>query len=197
MRDYGLPYRYRSSMLRGGDDPLLDGRAGRARPADAEASSGANRGKLVRRSRVPRTCRRWLGKRFSGPHARAEARLIRACLGRGVAVKALRQAEPRAGSPRVGDLALFHNSRDANKNGKLDDEVSHAAVVVAVSGPRVAFVYLRRERVRLGQLHLKQRTVRRRGGRLQNSYLRIIGRRDPPTARYLAGELLSGFVDPR
>lgn len=91
---------------------------------------------------------------------------------------------------------VFDQSRDANGNHRLDDPRSDVGVVIARRGARIAFVYLSGERVREGVLDLRRRGVRRRRGRLLNSYVRIKTPRDAARTRYLAGELLAGFVPP-
>jgi hypothetical protein len=57
----------------------------------------------------------------------------------------------------------------------------------------VWFRYRRGETTLRGVLNLRRPSVRRDGGIILNSYLRIRRKNDPVDARYLAGELLVGF----
>ena len=97
---------------------------------------------------------------------------------------------------RPGDLIVFDQTRDENGNRRLDDRRSDVGIVLARRGSRVTFVYVSGERVRQGVLDLRRRSQRRRRGRLLNSYVRIKTPNDSPRTRYLAGELLAGFLPP-
>ena len=100
---------------------------------------------------------------------------------------------------RPGDLVLFHNTRDRNNNGRPDDRFTAAGVVLDRSGHRVTFMILRGGYARVAVLNMEQPHMRRLPGRarLENTYLRVISPADPPNTRYLAGQLLAGFVTPK
>ena len=90
---------------------------------------------------------------------------------------------------------LFHHTRDRNNNGRSDDRFTAAGVVLGRSGSRVEFMILRGKCARVGVLNLAQPNRRRlRGHRVENSFVRTITAADPPNTRYLAGQLLAGFV---
>jgi hypothetical protein len=136
----------------------------------------------TRRSAGPRRdatrCRALVGRELAN-----ELALVRACTG--VALAAI----PREGLSRRAallDLALFEGTP------------VRLGVVVGRAGARVEFVFLRGGRVALGVLSTSQPHRRRLPGtaRVENSYLRTIARADPAGTRYLAGELLAGFVAP-
>jgi hypothetical protein len=149
------------------------------------------------RRRLARRCRRLEGRRFAGTHQQATLGMLRRCLGRSVTPELLegRSIEVRPDRPAPGDLVLFHNTRDANSNGKNDDLYSDAGVVIEIRGLRVRFIYLRRGRVLQGVLNRKHPHRRRlTTATIQNTYLRIKRRNDPPRTRYLAGQLLAGFA---
>jgi hypothetical protein len=140
-----------------------------------------------------------VGRTFRGKRVEARLRLVEACLRRRVAPRLLREGpqELQRHRARPGDLVLFHNTRDANRNGEIDDAWTDVGVVVRARSGRVDFVYLRRSRAHLGVLDLKQPHRRRtRAGDVKNTYLRTKRRNDPARTPYLAGELLAGFVAP-
>jgi hypothetical protein len=186
-----VPYHYRQSMIEPSrSDPLL-GQPG-PQAAGSRVGGGGERWDS-------RRCRRWIGRRFGGSRSRAVPRLVRACLGRAVPRRQVLRAEglrlSSDGRPGPGDLLFFHNTADRNRNGRLDDRFTETGVVLQVSGDRVSFLYLRNSRARVGALNLARPAARRlRGGRIQNSYLRVITPRDPPRTPYLAGQLLAGFA---
>lgn len=124
--------------------------------------------------------------------------MLRACLGPSVPKDAPRGGlKLRLAAPRAGDLVLFHDTRDANGNRKIDDRFTDCGVVTDVQGFRVRFVYLhpRSGRVTVGALNLRQPNRRRlSGATIQNTFLRVRRRVDPPRTRYLAGQLLAGFA---
>lgn len=188
-----VPYKYRQSMIGDGDEPAA--RAPAARPVTRRPAR-----RTARRpdpNKDARRCRLMRGRTFRGSSTRATLRLIKACLRRRLPASVLRGrgVELRDGDARPGDLVLFHNTRDRNNNGRGDDRFTAAGVVLRRSGARVEFLVLRAGSARLGVLNMAQPNRRRvRGFRVENSYLRTITAADPPNTRYLAGQLLAGFV---
>lgn len=99
------------------------------------------------------------------------------------------------GRPEPGDVVLFHNQRDANGNGVVDDWYTGCGVVVSRDGDRFAAV------ARTG--HAPRRVVawpdgparRVVDGDPANSFLRVPHRFDPADTPYLAGRLYAGHVD--
>jgi hypothetical protein len=178
-----VPYRFRQ--------PLVGWETEEAAPAQ-------RRRRPSRRPAPPRPtpCRGLVGRSFPGPHARAVAQLLGACLGHPVTWSELRAAALRRNAPRAGDVVLFDNTRDVNANRRLDDRLSDAGVVTAVTGSRVHFIFLRGGRSRAGVLNLEQPHRRRLSSlrRIENTYLRTKLPSDPPQTRYLAGQLLAGFA---
>ncbi len=99
--------------------------------------------------------------------------------------------------PRVGDLAFFDNTYDRNGNGRLDDDLSHIAVVLEVQ--RDGTVLLAHAGTSRGRttltMNLRHPDVRHADdGTVLNDYLRAKRSSDPKGARYLAGELWRGFA---
>jgi hypothetical protein len=190
MAPEAIPYQFRQSMI-DPDEPEVVPPPRRERRREVRTQK---RG----RGRILRSCRRLPGRRYgSRSHRRAVAAMLRTCLGRNVSLAAIHRDEGaiRRSNPRRGDLVLFHNTRDANRNHKLDDRFSDAGVVVDVRGTLVTFVYVRRGRARKGVLNLDapHRRRRARRARVENTFLRVKLPVDPPGTRYLAGQLLAGF----
>lgn len=99
--------------------------------------------------------------------------------------------------PRVGDLAFFDDTYDRNGNGRLDDELSHIAVVIDVAKDGTVLMAhsgTSRGRTTL-TMNLHHPDVRHaEDGAVLNDYLRAKRSGDPKGTRYLAGELWRGFA---
>jgi hypothetical protein len=187
-----IPYQFRQSMIEPDEPEVAPAPARRERPRRKVREVRRSRGRSLR------SCRHLAGRRYgSQPHHRAVAAMLRACLGREVSLTAIGRDEDalRRSDPLQGDLVLFHNTRDANRNHKLDDRFSDVGVVVGVRGTLVTFVYVRRGRARQGVLNLEapHRRRRTRRARVENTFLRVKLPADPPGTRYLAGQLFAGF----
>lgn len=159
----------------------------KARPRRKHAALDKRRREIVARAKA------LVGRRFPGITAQKQRALLVAALGS--QIPRWRQS-PLKHRPRPGDLIVFDQSRDENGNHRLDDARSDVGIVLQRRRSGVTFVYLSGERVRQGVLDLRRRGQRRRGGRLLNSYVRIKTPRDSSRTRYLAGELLAGFLPP-
>jgi len=104
-------------------------------------------------------------------------------------------------TPRVGDLVFFDNTWDRNRNGRWDDPLTHVAVVIDVEPDgTVVFAHSGTRAGRtVGTMNLYEPHLHRDAdGVVRNVYLRQPEPWDPPSARYLAGELWVAFatVDP-
>jgi cell wall-associated NlpC family hydrolase len=98
--------------------------------------------------------------------------------------------------PRPGDLAIFDRTWDANHNGKVDDLLTHVAVVIGVDADgTVSMVHRGSGQIRLLRLNLRRPGVRRAGDEVLNDFLRSPGY-GPTNGRRLAGQLLRGFARP-
>lgn len=99
--------------------------------------------------------------------------------------------------PRPGDLAFFDNTYDRNRNGRLDDDLTHVAIVLSVDDDgtiELAHAGTSRGRSTLW-MNLRHPDVHRDdAGKMLNSYLRRRTSRDSRATRYLAGELWRGFA---
>ena len=99
-------------------------------------------------------------------------------------------------SPRPGDLAYFDRTYDANGNGRVDDNLTHVAVVTHVHGDgTVTMVHRGSGQIRILRLSLSHPAKRHAGGKVINDYLRSPSYGGPKDPR-LAGQLLHGFSRP-
>ncbi|HSN91150.1 MAG TPA: NlpC/P60 family protein [Anaeromyxobacteraceae bacterium] len=100
--------------------------------------------------------------------------------------------------PRPGDLVFFHHTYDRDRNGRLDERLSHVGIVERVSGETVVFLHRGNGGVVRAVMTLARRDEMRAGdGRELNSPLRR-KRADWAGAPVLAGQLfaLFGRVEP-
>ena len=192
-----IPYRFRQSMLTAADDGDESFVESRRKPARRPRTRTRTRTRPTPKATT--TCWRLRGRTFDGPREAATIALLRACLGPGLPAAAAkgRGLTLHRRAPGPGDLVLFHDTRDANNNRRVDDRFTDAGVVLEVKRARVRFLYLhpRSGAAVVGTLNLHQPNRRRLGGKaVQNTFLRVKRRGDPPATRYLAGQLLAGFA---
>ncbi len=93
--------------------------------------------------------------------------------------------------PDPGDLVFFDDTHDRNRDGRLDDPLTHIGIVERVEGDRIFFVHLGSRGVVRSVMSLAEPTVRSRDGEPLNDYIRF-GRRTPGDR--LAGALFAGFA---
>lgn len=98
-------------------------------------------------------------------------------------------------APQQGDLVLFHNQFDRNRNGQSDDWFTGIAIVTEVRGKRRLAI------TRTGY-GLKEIVVSTEGpmvhtfdGESVNSFVKVPTPHDPVDAQYLAGQLYAGYID--
>ncbi len=97
--------------------------------------------------------------------------------------------------PSEGDIVLFHNQTDRNKNGKLDDWLTGCGIVIEKKD-KILTVLTRSEHTpRLTRVTPMKPSVRSKKGTLLNSFLRIPKENDPLNTEYLAGALYAGRID--
>ncbi len=107
------------------------------------------------------------------------------------------QAQQRSGifvnNPLAGDVVFFDNTYDRNRNGKLDDALSHIAIVQHVDEDQTVHM------VHLGGSGIVSLTMnlahpadhKDASGKLLNSYLRV--NRKGESSPRLTGQLFRGF----
>jgi hypothetical protein len=98
--------------------------------------------------------------------------------------------------PSVGDVAFFDNTYDRNGNGRVDDPLSHVAIVERVERDgTIGLVHLGNRGVTRLTMNLRDpETQTDADGRLLNDVLRRRSSADGPRTRYLTGELCVGFA---
>ncbi len=99
--------------------------------------------------------------------------------------------------PRIGDVAFFDNTYDRNRNRRVDDPLTHVAIVLDVEPDGT--VHLAHGGTGRGRttmvMNLREPALRRtETGKEANSWLRRKRDNDPRNARYLSGELWRGFA---
>ncbi len=99
-------------------------------------------------------------------------------------------------TPEIGDVAFFEETWDRNGNGRVDDGITHVALVTAVDGEgTISMVHTGNSGIGplVMNLHAPdQRTSA--AGVLLNDWLRAASRRDPAGIRRLSGELWLDFA---
>ena len=100
------------------------------------------------------------------------------------------------GSPRVGDLVFFHNTRDLNADNRNNDWYSSVGVVSQLDDDgTIGFIGPGPRDVQEMRLNLVRPRTRRDEKRqlVLNDYVRPKKLSDPAVTQYLAGELFAGF----
>ncbi|MBN1336597.1 MAG: C40 family peptidase [Deltaproteobacteria bacterium] len=98
-------------------------------------------------------------------------------------------------TPEVGDVAFFEETWDRNGNGRVDDGITHVAVVTSVDAEgTVSMIHRGSSGIAPLAMNLNipdQRTTA--AGVLLNDWLRVASRRDTKEVRRLSGELWVAF----
>lgn len=99
--------------------------------------------------------------------------------------------------PEPGDLAFFDDTHDRNRDGKLNDPLTHIAVVLGVEEDGT--ILLAHDGTSKGRTTLRMNLDLSSEhtdttGRVINDYLRQPKEGDPKKTRYLASELWRGFA---
>ncbi len=97
--------------------------------------------------------------------------------------------------PWVGDVAFFRNTYDKNGNGRLDDPITHVAVVTAVDEDgTITMVHKGTSGITRLVMNLQHPSDHSDAAAKEiNGYLRARRSSDRSGTRYLAGELWIGF----
>jgi hypothetical protein len=99
--------------------------------------------------------------------------------------------------PRIGDLAFFDNTHDRNKDGKLNDDLTHIGIVLSVDDDGT--ITLAHSGTSKGRTTMKMNlyhpaTQKTESGRVLNSYLRRKTKKDRRNTKYLSGQLFLSFA---
>jgi len=96
--------------------------------------------------------------------------------------------------PSAGDLVFFDDTHDRNGNGKLDDDLTHVAIVERVDDDGTMTLVHKGSQgvVRISMNLERPHDKTDASGKVLNSPLRVKSSRDPRGTVYLAGELWRG-----
>ncbi len=93
--------------------------------------------------------------------------------------------------PNVGDLVFFHNTYDANQDGRNNDWYTLVGIIEG-GNSRGGVDFLAFHEGRVQRLQINLDAV---GDRASNSRLRQESAEDPPFTQYLSGQLFAGYCD--
>ena len=101
----------------------------------------------------------------------------------------------RRKTPRPGDVAFFDNTHDRNNNRRLDDRLTHVAVVEKVDEDgTITLIHKGGSGVTRTKMNLRRpATHKDESGKVLNSHLRYRSSRDRRRTKYLTGQLWRGF----
>jgi hypothetical protein len=102
----------------------------------------------------------------------------------------------RRKTPRPGDIAFFDNTWDKNGNRRLDDRLTHVAVVEKVDDDgTITLIHKGGRGVTRTMMNLRHpATHKDDSGKVLNSHLRSRSSRDRRRTKYLTGQLWRGFA---
>ena len=112
-------------------------------------------------------------------------------------VRLIREKGQRVTAPQVGDLVIFDDTWDRNRNGEADDPDTHAAIVVGFEPGGTVLLYNRvRSGHRLFRMNLRRPGdfVDRATGRRLNDALRRRRAGDPPDLPRTTGQLFARYL---
>ena len=103
----------------------------------------------------------------------------------------------RSPHPHAGDVAFFEDTYDRDRDGRIDDGITHVAIVESVSEDgAITLVHFGTSagisRIRMQLTHPD--VFLNEEGLVANSHLRRPRDRDPKGTHYLTGELWAGFA---
>ena len=107
----------------------------------------------------------------------------------------IRRAFNADGRPLPGDIVLFHNQYDRNRNYETDDWHTGCGIVIEVQRDRFVAVIRTGHRPRRVTVSPLYPSVRKDNKSIVNSFVRIPAASDPEDTEYLAGQLYAGHID--
>lgn len=98
--------------------------------------------------------------------------------------------------PRTGDLILFNNTYDKNRNRKWDDRLTHVAIVTGIEeNGTIVMIHHVNSGIRRYRMSFEKRNVSIQNGVRYNNALRVRPRKDPNRAKYLTSNLFYRYID--
>ncbi len=101
----------------------------------------------------------------------------------------------RGPTAHPGDLVFFNNTWDSNKDGRVNDRLTHVGVVERIEADgTIVFISRVSRAIERYRLNLSRPDVHKsRNGRLLNDFMRRKRAIDPDNTRYLTGQLFAAF----
>lgn len=97
-------------------------------------------------------------------------------------------------SVQKGDFIFFNNTYDKNRNRRLDDYLTHIAIVVDTDRDgTIKYVHRSSRGIEYGYMNLRIRHKHKYRGKIVNSFLRAKKPYDPRGTKYLSAELFYYF----
>ncbi len=94
----------------------------------------------------------------------------------------------------IGDLIFFNNTYDKNRNRRLDDRLTHIAIIVKkYKDGTIKYVHSSNKGIKVGYMNLYRKNIYKYKNRIINSFLRRKKKNDSPYTKYLSGELFYSF----
>ena len=98
--------------------------------------------------------------------------------------------------PRTGDLIVFNNTYDKNRNKKWDDTLTHVAIVTGVEeNGTVVMIHHVNSGIRRYRMNFEKRNISTENGVRYNNALRRRPKSDPNRAKYLTSNLFYRYID--
>ncbi|MDH5716530.1 MAG: CHAP domain-containing protein [Spirochaetia bacterium] len=98
--------------------------------------------------------------------------------------------------PRTGDLIIFNNTYDMNKNKKWDDKYTHVSVVTGVEkNGTIAFIHHVSQGIQRYRMNLFKNTVYKEGDVKYNDFIRRRPKSDKNKEKYLSSSAFYTFID--
>ncbi|MCB0271982.1 MAG: CHAP domain-containing protein [Bdellovibrionales bacterium] len=93
--------------------------------------------------------------------------------------------------PKKGDFIFFSNTYDANRDGKINDLLTHIGIIESIDkNDTITFLHYMHNRVRRGYMNLSKPNTYVENSDIVNTYLR---RKSKYTSKTLSAQLFDGF----
>ncbi len=95
---------------------------------------------------------------------------------------------------KIGDFIFFNNTYDKNRNNRLDDFLTHIAIIVAIHKDKtIKYVHRSSRGIEYGYMNIRIKHKHKYKHKIINSFLRAKHPKDSKATKYLAGELFYCF----
>lgn len=81
-------------------------------------------------------------------------------------------------TPNVGDLVFFSQTYDVNRDGKINDPLSHIGIITKIDQDgTISFKHVIHQEIKTDYINLSKPTLHTYKGRIINSYIRRAGKK--------------------